>query len=163
LLAYILIPELRDRWWTLFIFLSLIAATCLTTTSVGLLCSALSRRTSVAMVMTYLMLLVLFIGPVGLVWYLQGYTQLSEQRLSSLTITSPFAASFSIPIPSTVDGKPYTPSFLGSTSVAVPFVDDTRVPIWVAFLAVTPIIVLLLNAMTYLAFRWRWWRAGMTI
>ncbi|MEW4567490.1 ABC transporter permease subunit [Tautonia sp. JC769] len=163
LLAYILIPELRDRWWTLFIFLALIAATCITTTSVGLLCSALSRRTSVAMVMTYLMLLVLFIGPVGLVWYLQGYTQLSEQRLSSLTITSPFAASFSIPIPSTDDGKPYIPSFLGSTSVDVPFLSDTRVPIWVAFLAVTPVIVLLLNVMTYLAFRWRWWRAGMTI
>ena len=112
LLAYVLIPELRDRWWTLLIFLALIGATCLTTTTVGLLCSALSRRTAAAMVLTYLSLLVLFIGPVGLAWYLQGYTNLSDQSLASLTVTSPFAASFSIPIPSSEDGKPYTPSFL---------------------------------------------------
>jgi ABC-type transport system involved in multi-copper enzyme maturation permease subunit len=163
LLAYILIPELRDRWWTLLLFLALIGATCLTTTSVGLLCSALSRRTPVAMVMTYLVLLVLFIGPVGLVWYLQGYTDLSEERLASLTVTSPFAAAFSIPIPSSEDGKPYTPSFLGSTTLQVPGLSGLPVPIWAAYLAISPILMLVLNGLTYIAFRLRWWKAGMTI
>jgi ABC-type transport system involved in multi-copper enzyme maturation permease subunit len=163
LLAYILIPELRDRWWTLLLFLALIGATCLTTTSVGLLCSSLSRRTPVAMVMTYLVLLVLFIGPVGLVWYLQGYTDLPEERLASLTVTSPFAAAFSIPIPSSDDGKPYTPSFLGSTTLEVPGLSGLRVPIWAAYLAISPVLMLVLNGLTYIAFRLRWWRAGMTI
>ena len=65
LLAYFLLPELRDRFWTLFVFLAIIATTCLATSTIGLLCSALSRRTSVAMVLTYMTLLVLFVGPVG--------------------------------------------------------------------------------------------------
>ena len=73
LLAYVLLPELHRRFWTLFVFLPIIAATCLATTTIGLLCSALSRRTSVAMVLTYMTLLVLFVGPVGLSWYLQGF------------------------------------------------------------------------------------------
>ena len=73
LLAYVLLPELHRRFWTLFVFLAIIATTCLATTTIGLLCSALSRRTSVAMVVTYMTLLVLFVGPVGLSWYLQGF------------------------------------------------------------------------------------------
>ena len=74
LLAYFLLRELRDRFWTLLVFLLIIATTCLATTTIGLLCSGLSRRTSVAIVLTYVTLLVLFIGPVGLDWYLQGFS-----------------------------------------------------------------------------------------
>ena len=75
LLAYFLLRELRDRFWTLLVFLLIIATTCLATTTIGLLCSALSRRTSVAIVLTYMTLLVLFVGPVGLGWYLQGFSR----------------------------------------------------------------------------------------
>src|SRR3954454_3504393 len=73
LLGYILIAELRGRLETLVIFLAIIAVTCLATSTIGLLCSALSRRTSVALVLTYMTLLVLFVGPVGLRWYLLAF------------------------------------------------------------------------------------------
>src|SRR5215831_2592148 len=46
LLAYFLLPELRTRFWTLIVFLLIIAVTCLATTTIGLLCSAMSRRTA---------------------------------------------------------------------------------------------------------------------
>src|SRR6185437_8977540 len=49
LLAYGLLWELRDRFWTLIVFLLIVAATCLATSSVGLAWSALCRRTSTAM------------------------------------------------------------------------------------------------------------------
>ena len=68
-------PELRYRFWTLLVFLLIIATTCLATSSVGLMCSALVRRTSTAMVLTYLTLLVLFVLPMGLSWYLEGMSQ----------------------------------------------------------------------------------------
>ena len=71
LLAYLLVWDLRSRPETLLIFLAIIAATCLLTTTIGLLCSALSRRTSMAMIMTYMTLLVLFAGPVALNEYLR--------------------------------------------------------------------------------------------
>src|SRR5262245_5686833 len=47
LLAYLLLPELRNRFWTLMVFLLIIAVTCLATSSIGLMCSALARRTPV--------------------------------------------------------------------------------------------------------------------
>jgi len=35
-----------------------------------------------------------------------------------------------------------------------------RMPVWGAFLLIYPPLCLALFAVTYLAFRWRWWRAS---
>src|SRR5262249_31256830 len=98
LLAYILLPELRNRWWTLVVFLLIIATTCLATSTIGLMCSALARKTSVAMVLTYLTLLLLFVLPMGLGWYLQGIQSVTKEQLAGLTVTSPFSAALSVPM-----------------------------------------------------------------
>ena len=160
ILAYILLPELHRRLWTLFAFFLIIATTCLATTTIGLLCSALSRKTSVAMVVTYMTLLVLFVGPVGLNWYLQGFDSISEERLATLRITSPYSAALSIPIRpgpsrSMNSGEHYTTH---STQMAQ--LPGIRLPVWAAFLAIYPPLCLVLFGITYLAFRWRWWRAS---
>src|SRR5262245_24605460 len=98
LLAYILLPELRNRFWTLVVFLTIIATTCLATSTIGLMCSALARRTSVAMVLTYLTLLILFVLPMGMGWYLQGIATVTREQLAGLTVTSPFSAALSVPM-----------------------------------------------------------------
>src|SRR4051794_10961127 len=98
LLAYFLLPELRYRFWTLGAYLAIIATTCLATSTVGLMCSALSRKTSVAMVTTYMTLLILFVGPLGLGWYLQGFEEITEERLAALSVTSPYSAALSVPM-----------------------------------------------------------------
>ena len=82
LLAFVLLQELRYRWWTLLIFLLIIATTCLATSSVGLMCSSLVRRTSTAMVLTYMTLMVLFVLPMGVSWYLEGISQ--DQKTGTL-------------------------------------------------------------------------------
>ena len=159
-LAYILLPELHRRIWTLFAFFLIIATTCLATTTIGLLCSALSRKTSVAMVVTYMTLLVLFVGPVGLSWYLQGFDWISEDRLATLRITSPFSAALSVPIrvrPSRFMGTGENYAIYG-TQIAE--LAGFRIPVWAAFLLIYPPLCLALFAVTYLAFRWRWWRAS---
>src|SRR5271156_234962 len=89
LLAYVLLPELRNRYWTLVAYLAIIAMTCLATSTVGLMCSSLARRTSTAMVLTYLGLLLLFVLPMGVQYYLQGISSVSESQLAALTVTSP--------------------------------------------------------------------------
>ncbi|MEO6807592.1 MAG: ABC transporter permease subunit [Isosphaeraceae bacterium] len=158
LLAYVLIPELRERFWTLFVYLAIIAATCLVTTTVGLLCSSLSRRTAVAMVLTYMMLLVLFVGPLGVSRFLLGFSGITEDRLAALTVTSPFSAAFSVP----------TPARSGFSTAVDPFersqlVTGLNLPVWTVYLGLTPLLCLVLYGVTYLAFRWRWWRASNTI
>jgi ABC-type transport system involved in multi-copper enzyme maturation permease subunit len=161
LLAYILLPELRDRFWTLIVDLLIIAVTCLTTSTIGLLCSALSRRTSVAMVLTYMTLLVVFAGPVGLSPYLQRFSTISDEQRAALTVTSPFSAAFSIPMHlarSTNAWSTDKPEI--AKSVLVEVWPGIALPVWAIFLLIFPPICLLLYGITHIAFRWRWWQAG---
>lgn len=160
LLAYFLLPELRSWFWTLGVFLLIIAVTCLATSTIGLMCSALSRRTSVAMVSTYLTLLVLFVGPVGLGWYLEGFESISERRLASLTITSPYSAALSVPLRTGRALDAASDTTLLTKSALVPIGPHLELPVWAVFLAIYPPLCLVCLAVTYLAFRWRWWRAG---
>ncbi|MGO9601070.1 MAG: ABC transporter permease [Isosphaeraceae bacterium] len=162
-LAYALLPELRYRMWTLLIFLLIIATTCLATSSVGLLCSSLVRRTSTAMIMTYLTLLLLFVMPMGLGWYLEGMSQeksLSPQRLAAITVTSPFSAALSVPML-----KSRTDTWTGQTldvaeTVWVPLGRNLALPVWAIFLMISPPLSLVFVSIAYQAFRLRWWKAG---
>jgi ABC-type transport system involved in multi-copper enzyme maturation permease subunit len=163
LLAYFLLPELRYRFWTLLVYLLIIATTCLATSTIGLMCSALSRRTSVAMVTTYMTLLVLFVGPVGLGWYLEGFETISEERLAGLTITSPYSAALSVPMHLYRGTANYsTETVQIAPEVLVPVTPWLQLPVWAIFLAIYPPLCVLLFGMTYLAFRVRWWKAGGT-
>jgi ABC-type transport system involved in multi-copper enzyme maturation permease subunit len=163
LLAYLLIPELRERLWTLGVYLLIILTTCLATSTVGLLCSALSRKTSVAMVLTYMVLLVLFVGPVGVRNYLEGFGNMSYARIEALTITSPYSAAFSIPMKSSqLSFNTTTEAAAANQSLKMTLIPGVGLPVWAAFLLLYPLLALVLNGATYLAFRIRWWKAGGT-
>ena len=163
LLAYLLIPELRDRAWTLVVFLLIIATTCLATSTIGLLCSALSRRTSVAMIVTYMVLLILFVGPVGLRSYLEIFGMVSYEKIAALTVTSPYLAAFSIPMKPSQFSMPESSSIAASTRLpAATLIPGIGLPVWAAFLLLYPVLAVILYGFTYLAFKIRWWKAGGT-
>ena len=164
LLAYVMLPELRGRFWTLIVFLLIIAATCMTTSSVGLMCSALSRRTSTAMGLSYLTLLLLFVAPLGVRWYLQGVSEeykIPPGVLATITVTSPFAAATSVPMHAPASGGGWledTGKIVASPPAILP--GGLRVPVWAAFLVACPVAGVVCAAVAWLAFLWRWWRAG---
>jgi ABC-type transport system involved in multi-copper enzyme maturation permease subunit len=160
LLAYVLLPELRGRFWTLIVFLLIIAVTCLATSTIGLMCSSLARRTSVAMVLTYLTLLVLFVLPMGLRWYLSAFASITKERLDVLTITSPFSAALSVPMHTTRTEAWTNQPIPVEETVLIPITSSIRLPVWAIFLVVYPPLSLLFFWVTYAAFRWRWWRSG---
>ncbi len=164
LLGYGLMWELRNRFWTLIVFLLIIAATCLATSSVGLMWSSLCRRTSTAMVLTYMTLLTLFVLPIGLVWYLQGITNASSswtpRQLARLTVTSPFSAAMSVPMHVSRPDGFSTRELTIRTPPTVPLGGNVYVPVWALFLVLNPVLSLIFVAVACLAFRWRWWRAG---
>jgi hypothetical protein len=126
------------------------------------MCSALSRKTSVAMVTTYMTLLVLFVGPVGLGWYLQGFKKISEERLASLTVTSPYSAALSVPMHLYRSGNFSSDSIQVAPTVVVQIAPSISLPVWAIFLVLYPPLCAVLFGITYLAFRWRWWKAGGT-
>ena len=163
-LAYFLIPELRDRFWTLGVFLAIIATTCLATSTIGLLCSALSRKTSVALVMTYMVLLILFVGPIGVRQYLENVSKISYEQIDALTITSPYSAALSLPMKSSqnatsfaADSAPNTAVDPGLKATLVPGIGR---PVWAVFLVLYPVLAVILYGATYVAFRYRWWKAS---
>ena len=158
-LAYVFIPELRGRPWTILVFFAIIATTCLATSTIGLLCSALSRKTSVAMIMTYLTLLVLFVGPVGLRWYLQGFAGgISEERIAAFTVTSPFSAALSLPM----RANPLMMGNMNDAQATALLIPGLGLPVWAVFLLLYPPLCLGLYGITRVVFRYRWWRAGGT-
>jgi ABC-type transport system involved in multi-copper enzyme maturation permease subunit len=159
-LAYILLPELRHRFWTLVVFLLIIATTCLATSTIGLMCSALARRTATAMVMTYLTLLVLFVLPMGVQWYLQGIASVTEEQLAALTVTSPFSAALGVPMHTSRNEAWINQQITIADPILVPITHNIRMPVWAIFLCLYPPLGLGFFGVTYLAFRWRWWRAG---
>ena len=164
LLAYVMLPELRNRFWTLVVFLLIIAVTCLTTTAAGLMCSSLARRTSTAMIMSYLLLMTLFVLPIGVRWYVQGIAQergVTPEQLATLTITSPYAAAASVPM-HTYDSSGRWAG--GKIDVVTPplavFPGDWLAPVWLVYLVLCPILGFVFSIVAWVAFRWRWWRAG---
>jgi ABC-type transport system involved in multi-copper enzyme maturation permease subunit len=160
LLAYVLLPELRDRFWTLVVFLLIIATTCLATSTIGLMCSALVRRTSTAMVLTYLTLLVLFVVPVGLERYFEGISSVTTEQLAALTVTSPFSAALGVPMHSTRSETWTNQPLIVPDADVIPIVGSLSLPVWAIFLCIYPPLCLAFLGVTYVAFRWRWWRAG---
>ncbi len=98
ILAYVMVEDLHPNFPSMFIFFAIILATCLFTSTLGLFCSVLCRRTSAAMILTYLIMLGLFLGPIAAVQFLQPFTTLSEAQISRFTISSPFAAIFAVPL-----------------------------------------------------------------
>jgi ABC-type transport system involved in multi-copper enzyme maturation permease subunit len=160
LLAYVLLPELRERFWTLLVFLLIIATTCLATSTIGLMCSALVRRTAAAMVLTYLTLLVLFVVPVGLERYFKGIASVTTEQLAALTVTSPFSAALGVPMHTTrSDALPNQPLSVPD-AVLIPIAGRVALPVWAIFLSIYPPLCLVFLGVTYMLFRWRWWRAG---
>ncbi|MEO6809364.1 MAG: ABC transporter permease, partial [Isosphaeraceae bacterium] len=98
------------------------------------------------------------VGPLGVSRFLLGFSGITEDRLAALTVTSPFSAAFSVP----------TPARSGFSTAVDPFersqlVTGLNLPVWTVYLALTPLLCLVLYGVTYLAFRWRWWRASNTI
>jgi len=160
LLAYIMLQELWDRLWTLLVFLLIILVTCLATTTIGLLWSALSRKTSTAMVMTYLTLLLLFAGPLGLRFYLQGFSSVSDQKIAAWTLTSPYSAAFSVPMEPPRSETRTRPRSTGGSVAEVALIPGVPLPVWANFLILYPPACLILYGGTHVAFRRRWWRAG---
>jgi ABC-type transport system involved in multi-copper enzyme maturation permease subunit len=98
ILAYVMVEDLHPNWQSMFIFFAIILATCLLTSTLGLFCSVLCRKTSAAMILTYIGMLLLFFGPIAIVQFLQPFTTMSESEIKRYTVTSPFSAIFSVPL-----------------------------------------------------------------
>ena len=163
LLAYLFVDELHGNLWSLPAYFAIILLTCLLTSTLGLFCSVLCRKTSTALMLTYLIILALFVGPIGLknflfvsrtaTEFLQGIGlidqglggQLAAEQIDPLTVTSPFAAIASVPL-----------KFLDS-----PRPTNDVFPVYWYYMGFAVAMSLILLAFMHVLFQFRW-RAAAT-
>ena len=72
--------------------------TCLTTAMVGLFCSVLFRKTSIALMTTYLIIVVMFCVPLAANLFARSFAHLEDRWVEEAAISSPFAAVFAVPM-----------------------------------------------------------------
>lgn len=155
LLAYALVRELQLQFFTIVPYFAIILATCLLSCSIGLMCSSLVRKTSVAMILTYMSLMITFAMPAGVYqWSLGFFPNTPSNVLRWILTPSPFAASLSVPI--TVARLTSTGSDIQQIETPLAYVGQ---PIWVVFLGVALLLSLVCYIVTLIAFRLRWWKA----
>ena len=114
------------------------------------------------MILTYLVLLVLFVGPVGLKNYLEIFGMVSYEKIAALSVTSPYSAAFSIPMRASQFSLPEASSTASNKLPPAVLIPGLGLPVWAAFLMLYPVLAVILYGVTYFAFRVRWWKAGGT-
>lgn len=104
IVAGILVEEFRQNWLSLLVYFGLILMTCLTTATLAIFTSVIFRRTSVAMLVSYSLLIVLFCLPLAVKFLASTFYgsdtfwALSPEDVERFSFTSPFAAAMSVPL-----------------------------------------------------------------
>lgn len=99
------------KYWTnlpaMAWYFAIIVTSCVTTATLALFCSVMFRKTSVSLMTTYLLVIVLFMGPLAASYFAETIIVESQVRelITKLSFTSPFAAALSVPLK--IDGNTY--------------------------------------------------------
>jgi ABC-type transport system involved in multi-copper enzyme maturation permease subunit len=146
LLAWLLPPWIyRSDSVAIVGYLAIIALTSLTTTTLGLFCSLIFRKTTTSMMTAYLVIMLLFAVPLAVLSLARTFflDAPATAWIGQLTFTSPFAAAFNLPLT------------FGAVGASVPIVGNW--PVFWGFMACYALVDLaLLSSMLWLFdVRWR--------
>ncbi|TWU20225.1 ABC-2 family transporter protein [Novipirellula galeiformis] len=89
-----------SNWSSVLGMFAIVLMVCLVNATIAQLCSLYSRKTSIALMSTYIMLLLLYVGPPTIVSLLSilDFPAASIASAEWLGVTSPFSAAFSLPL-----------------------------------------------------------------
>jgi len=104
-LACALVPTYWTNWRTLLGYLVVVLLTSVTTSTLALFCSVLFRKTSVAMMISYLVMAALFLSPIAIIEFGRSFFSVGSQWLNFVAALSPFGATFNLPLDHRVLGE----------------------------------------------------------
>ncbi len=107
LLALIMVPVYWENLPAVIAYLVIFALTCVTTAVLALFCSTLFNRTSVSLMVTYCVILTLYVVPIATSLFANNYFPYARATpwVQYATITSPFAAAIQIPLYTDTDSN----------------------------------------------------------
>jgi hypothetical protein len=100
LLACVMVSLYWSNLLSVAAYLSIVLITCLTTAMLALFCSVMFKKTSNAMMTTYLIIILLFCAPLAVHYFALTFfpEHPSARVIEDLGFTSPFAAAFAVPL-----------------------------------------------------------------
>jgi ABC-type transport system involved in multi-copper enzyme maturation permease subunit len=100
LLACLMVQAYWSNLHGVAAYLSIVLMTCLTTAVLALFCSVIFRKTSISLMTAYLVIIVLFCLPLAINFFAIEFfpSHPSTEYIEWLGATSPFAASFAVPL-----------------------------------------------------------------
>jgi ABC-type transport system involved in multi-copper enzyme maturation permease subunit len=89
-----------SNWPSVLLMFAIVLMSCLTNSVVAQFCSTVCRRTSISLMMTYLVLLLLYGVPPAVRLFLQilDFDPAAVEQINWAGITSPFSAAFALPL-----------------------------------------------------------------
>jgi hypothetical protein len=116
LLACLMVSSYWTNLAAVFGYISIVLTTCLTTAVLALFCSVVFRKTSVSLMTSYLVIIVLFCVPLAARFFAEGFFPDHEATpyVIHAGLTSPFAATFAIPLDVDISLNDANPSTLGN-------------------------------------------------
>jgi ABC-type transport system involved in multi-copper enzyme maturation permease subunit len=103
-LACAMVPDFWPLrvWASMAGYLLIVVVACLTTATAAMFCSVMFKKTSVSMMISYLAILIVYTLPLAFEYFAFTFFAASHPKVvklaEALTITSPFAASFDLPL-----------------------------------------------------------------
>jgi ABC-type transport system involved in multi-copper enzyme maturation permease subunit len=155
ILAVVLQVEILRNLPTIVGYLIIFALTCFTTAVLALFCSTIFRKTTHSLLATYIAILTLYLAPMAANFFSQTYFPNSPvtRWVSGLTITSPFAAAFNLPLRVTnTEGR-----MTGSDStIGLLGIDLIELQHFGGYVSFTLLLVVVLFGMMVWMFHSRW-------
>lgn len=154
LLACVMVSLYWANLLSVIAYLAIVLITCLTTAMVALFCSVVMKKSSIAMMSSYLIIIVMFCSPLAVGFFATTFypDHPATQAVKELSFTSPFSAARSIPL----DVGPVASGTINP--------DAAEPKTWILFLCYLVFSALLnvglLGTMMWL-FRTRWRVAGL--
>ncbi len=100
LLAVVMVNTYWGNLPTVLAYITIVLVVCLTTATVALFCSVFFQKTSIALMTTYLIIVVLFAAPLAITFFANTffYDTAAAEFIRDASFSSPFAAAFNLPI-----------------------------------------------------------------
>ncbi len=100
MLAFVMVTVYWPTFYSLLAYVGLILMTCVTTATIALFCSVLFKKTSISLMTSYLVLIVIFTGPVAVQFFTTTFYEAGDEAavLTQSSVASPFTAAFSVPL-----------------------------------------------------------------
>lgn len=110
-----------SNWLAVIAMFSIVLVVCLVNAIIALICSVYCKKTSIALLSTYTLLLILYVAPPAIVALMQ-ILDFSPDRIAMVQwggITSPFSALFAIPLDEQLSRSLDKPANVGNIAVVV--------------------------------------------